>query len=56
VPRILDILWWNAPHMIMSGISFLMYLRTSMDKQYRHGCKLCLMVTTRASWPTVCFK
>jgi hypothetical protein len=33
VPRILDISWWNAPHMIIFGISFLMYLHTSMDKQ-----------------------
>jgi hypothetical protein len=33
VPRILQILWWDAPYKIMWGISFLMYLHTSIDKQ-----------------------
>jgi hypothetical protein len=56
VPRILDTLWWDALHIIISGTSLSMYLHTSMDKQYRHGCKLCSAVTTRASWRPVCFK
>jgi hypothetical protein len=44
---------WNVPHMIIVGISFLMYLHTSMDKQLRHGYELCSVVTTKASWPAV---